>query len=145
MVNFGHSEKTKKIETIFHFSSMLTSEYLNITDYTEIMNFYCFVVGLPVCSTVFFIILQKKVGWQRNVVYQAWLGLYLFFDPSCLLLCLHSTYFYFSQNITSLLWEVKMFTSFSVYFLLFPYPKNFSKFFPHTGKNRNRLKSNLLP
>ena len=36
-------------------------------------------------------------------------------------------------------------TPFSVYFLLFPYPKNFSLFFPHTGKNRNRRKSNLLP
>ena len=34
---------------------------------------------------------------------------------------------------------------FSVYFLLFPYPKIFSHFFPHTGKNRNRRKSNLLP
>ena len=35
--------------------------------------------------------------------------------------------------------------TFSVYFLLFPYPKKFSHFFPHTGKNRNRRKSNLFP
>ena len=34
---------------------------------------------------------------------------------------------------------------FSVYFLLFPYPKIFWFFFPHTRKNRNRRKSNLLP
>ena len=34
---------------------------------------------------------------------------------------------------------------FSVYFLLFPYPKNFSQFFSSHWKNRNRRKSNLLP
>ena len=34
---------------------------------------------------------------------------------------------------------------FSVYFLSFPCPKNFSKFFSSHWKNRNRRKSNLLP
>ena len=42
-------------------------------------------------------------------------------------------------------WHDSKFKLFSVYFLLFPYPKKFSHFFPHTGKNRNRRKSNLLP
>ena len=37
---------------------------------------------------------------------------------------------------------VYIFPSISYYFHI---PKNFLNFFPHTGKNRNRRKSNLLP
>ena len=38
--------------------------------------------------------------------------------------------------------KVLLFPSISYYFHI---PKNFLNFFPHTGKNRNRRKSNLLP
>ena len=42
-------------------------------------------------------------------------------------------------------WVKKTLISFPSISYYFHIPKNFLNFFPHTGKNRNRRKSNLLP
>ena len=73
--------------------------------------------------------LEGGGAWLSNANKSFWFSCVWFFNISICILKMEK-------------WKKKSFPSISYYFHI---PKIFLNFFPHTGKNRNRRKSNLLP